>query len=233
MDLREIDSGSCDDNFWHKSKAKLVQVLFEKLNLTSIPNILDIGCGAGEIVSVLKRFGGLWVNDVNKSALMRVNLPENHKLLGDFSKLSVSKKFDVITMLDVLEHIEDDRLAIKKAKALLNPGGFLVVTVPALSVLFSGHDRFLKHFRRYDHQVLKRLLGDFNIIYSSYWNFFLFSPFFILRLLQKNKEVRGYPKISSFENKLFYKILCFENFLIKKGFHLPIGVSLIAICRKD
>jgi 2-polyprenyl-3-methyl-5-hydroxy-6-metoxy-1,4-benzoquinol methylase len=78
----------------------------------------------------------------------------------DFEKIyaPLLHRFDTIVALNVIEHIENDRLAVDNCKMLLKPEGVLVILVPAFSGLYNNLDRELGHFRRYTKKSLTRLL---------------------------------------------------------------------------
>jgi SAM-dependent methyltransferase len=86
---------------------------------------------------------------------------------------------DVVVLLNVLEHIEDDAGAARQVHRILRPGGIAVVEVPAGPDLFDIYDRQLLHFRRYDTRGLERLLrgAGFEILEASHLGFFVY-PFF-------------------------------------------------------
>ena len=88
---------------------------------------------------------------------------------------NLGKKWDVILASDVIEHIEDDRLAVRWIFDHLKPGGIFFATVPAFQWLFSDHDKALGHFRRYTAKTFDNLLpGDVERLSGSYFNSYLF-----------------------------------------------------------
>ena len=80
--------------------------------------------------------------------------------------------FDTVFALNVIEHIEDDRLALNNAWKLLKHGGRLIVLVPSYNWLFNELDRTLKHVRRYTKKDLEKLFQEFEwpIIHKQYFN---------------------------------------------------------------
>ncbi|MBD3231372.1 methyltransferase domain-containing protein [Candidatus Dependentiae bacterium] len=68
----------------------------------------------------------------------------------------------MVVAFDVLEHIKNDHLAVKEITRVLKKGVIFIFTVSALNFLYSHHDKFLEHYRRYDKDSLKKLLNDFN-----------------------------------------------------------------------
>src|SRR5581483_3796811 len=87
----------------------------------------------------------------------RDTLPKSTRLnvvVGTLETFEADQKFDTIIYIDVLEHIEDDRLELARAAGLLSPGGNLIVLAPAHQFLFSPFDRAIGHFRRYARRTL-------------------------------------------------------------------------------
>ena len=108
-----------------------------------------------------------------------------------------------------------------------------MITVPAYQFLFGYHDMMANHYRRYNKKRLKKVLleNGFEIMKISYFNFFLFPPFFVVRMIDKifNLKRVEIEKKSVF-NELLYKIFNFEKYLLRK-INLPFGSSLIALCK--
>ncbi len=137
--------------------------------------ILDVGCGDGLFFEHLERFGhvdglepdGTLVNDPRWRSRIRIARLEQ----GDQGPDS----YDLVLMLDVLEHIEDERGALSAAYSALRPGGHLLVTVPALSWLWSRHDEANAHFRRYGHRGLGRVLENAGFAVETVRYFFVWT----------------------------------------------------------
>ena len=95
----------------------------------------------------------------------RLNLPDDHGALA-------GQRFDTIICLNVLEHVEDDRGSLVAIRAMLAPGGRLVLLVPALPAIYGTMDRELGHHRRYQRAALADLLRStgFNVAHTEYFN---------------------------------------------------------------
>lgn len=154
------------------------------------------------------------------------------------------KSMELIVMMDVLEHIEDDETFIQKVIDCLKDNGTLLITVPAYESLFSSHDKFLNHYRRYEYKELKKLLADneMEIIRCHYF----YSSLFIVRWLQvKLKKAMpndidagiGMWKYSAenIRTRVIEKALNFDfkvNSLFNLfGIRFP-GLSLICVAKK-
>ncbi len=226
--------------WWWVGKRNIVKSILNRLNLAHA-NILDSGCGTGFNLKYLKDYGEITGLDISRDALNFCKKRENKRLVrADAENLPFKDGvFDVLTSLDCLEHLDDNR-CIKEYFRVLKPDGYLIGTVPAFMFLWSEHDEALHHKRRYNKDQLKNLLGSngFKAIKLSYWNFFLFFPIAAIRLIKKlvangEGEVEtDVQKIPNIVNSFLISILKLESFIISLT-NLPIGVSLIFVGKPD
>jgi SAM-dependent methyltransferase len=128
--------------------------------------VVELGCGSGIGISTyLERATTVYAVDYNEELMRRVKqrfpsakvVTIQADLVGDWKEL-FGTIADSVVMMDVLEHFADDEMVIRNAAALLEPGGHLLVKVPAGKALFSSVDRASGHFRRYDESDLRGLL---------------------------------------------------------------------------
>lgn len=226
--------------WWWVGKRNIVKSILNRLNLDH-SNILDGGCGTGFNLKYLKDYGDITGLDISRDALNFCKKRENKKLVqADAENLPFKDGvFDILTSLDCLEHLDDNR-CIKEYFRVLKPDGYLIVTVPAFMFLWSKHDEALHHKRRYNKDQLKNLLesNGFKVIKLSYWNFFLFFPIAAIRLVKKwvangddevETDVQELPNIV---NSFLISVLKFESSIISLT-NLPIGVSLICVGKPD
>lgn len=236
MDYQDFLAGHSQEHFWFKAKNDLTDLLITK----SYPDkknlkILNIGVGTGDDLETLNKFGINYVIDNNADALSAI--PDNfyqEKKLADACALPYGdNSFDLAVAFDVFEHIENDWQAVSEVYRVLKKGGVLIFTVPAIQSIFSNHDRALRHLRRYNKKQLLALLSPFSGHQFFYWNSLLFMPIAIRRIINKQaKERVDILNLPFWLNKLFYRILSADNFLIKKGFSLPIGLTIAGFCYK-
>ncbi len=147
-------------------------------------------------------------------------------------------RYDVVSMFDVLEHIEDDYSTLKIIhRNLLKNGGYLVLTVPAYMWMWSSFDERGGHYRRYNRSSLTDVLekSGFKVKRITMFITLLFPLAVLVRFFNKAKAVKSesglkIPKKNI--NNVFTKTVYFESFLIKKGMDLPFGLSLLAIAQK-
>ncbi len=225
-------------NWWFVSRRDAIYRFL--LNTNTNAQILEIGCSGGQLLLLLasKGFSNVYGIDVSNEAISRCNkMGIKNVSVMDGTKTSFrDNTFNIIVASDVLEHINDQNAALSEWKRILRPGGTLILFVPAFMFLWSGHDEVNHHFRRYSLKQLNGLLrfSGFKIIRSSYWNFSLFFPILVLRLIDKTlkrKSTRGLYALHPLLNALFIKLLSLENSFLKK-LSFPFGVSVFAIVKK-
>lgn len=137
-----------------------------KKYVTSGARFLEIGCASGDFGITLRRMGyyGVMI-DFSEEASRQVeeNILEDRLdglqfVQGDFLRYESDKKFELVTMFEVLEHIDDDRCAAKKVNGLLVNGGVFLLSVPARMKYWGSSDILVGHVRRYEKKALKALL---------------------------------------------------------------------------
>jgi SAM-dependent methyltransferase len=231
----EIESS----HWWFTARRKLLRSMLLTLHLPPNCLTLDIGCGVGSNLGILRAMG-LRVVGLDQSfyalSLARKKL-EFPLINGDLNMLPIRpNSVGIIVAADVLEHLENDASGIRELYHSLKEGGILIVTVPAFQFLWGIQDLVTRHKRRYSRkEILNKLACEkFEVLRSSYFNFFLFFPIFFARRMV---HLLGL-KIRS-ENEINFPLM---NFLLKAIFSLeppilkfmsfPFGVSIFCIARK-
>lgn len=231
------------EHFWFQGRNKIIYSLIEKvMNNPKGMSFLEVGCGTGYVLSFLEK-KGLKVEGIDifyKSLKLARGRTRAKLMRGDFRKINFSKKYDIIGFFDILEHIENDAFFLKRALKFLNPGGYVVITVPANMLLWSHVDKISGHKRRYNKKNLVDLVeySGFSTKAVSYYNFFLFLPQLLLRKLVKyrknNSDILidgGLRKLPSPVNFIFKMLMFIESGIIRY-LPLPFGASLIIVGRK-
>jgi SAM-dependent methyltransferase len=150
-------------------------------------------------------------------------------------------ELDCVIMMDVLEHIEDDKTFFNNAVNKLRENGTILITVPAWQFLFSAHDAKLLHYRRYNRKQLLTLLQQTNIKVEKCHYFY--TSLFLVRLISllKKEKFNGSEIAWKYSEKniltIIVKLVLNIDFAINKildkiFIHLP-GLSLFAICKKS
>lgn len=130
--------------------------------------ILNAGCGSGELSLLLAAAGHTVVGidpgseyiDVARTNAAAAGVSGCAFEVCSIEEYPSTQRFDCVVATDVLEHIEDDRRAIRRLAELVRPGGRIVLTVPAGQWLFGFHDEALGHFRRYSRGSLRQLAAE-------------------------------------------------------------------------
>ncbi|MFZ5644838.1 MAG: class I SAM-dependent methyltransferase [Bacillota bacterium] len=230
------------NHWWFVARRAILKAVIEKYLERSPKFILDAGCGTGGNLDFLKSLGG-HVTAVEMNSTAARIAAEKHGigvLTGSLpDKMPFPEEsFDLITLLDVLEHVEYDEKALSVLGSLLRPGGYLLVTVPAFSFLWGYHDEVHDHKRRYRSMELANKIKKANLkmVYCSYFNFFLFPAIaaarFTGRLLSSkspNGDLYMPPHII---NNLLKAVMSSEAAILQNT-RLPVGVSLIALACKN
>lgn len=205
---------------------------------SSRPEILDLGCGTGAVLAELASWATPIGLDMSPLALAFCQKRGIQRLaIGDGTAMPFEAGvFDAMIGLDVFEHIEDDAKAFAEAFRVLEPGGRLVLSVPAFRFLWGPHDVALHHFRRYTRrEVIERLRqAGFVVERCSYSVFLLFPLLVVWRVIEKRKK--GPAKASlvavpEWANRLLISIQAAEAWLTR-WMDLPWGSSVVAVARK-
>jgi len=219
MDSRELAKTNelYNKHWWFLGKYKIVQKLIERYVKTPcVPRVLDIGCGP----AYFSRFYQYTGIDPN------TNIAAHNIIKARIEDVELTDKYDVILALDVLEHLEDDRVILRYLNENLKDDGIAIITVPAHPWLFSEHDRVCGHYRRYTRKQLRELFKDFDCkLY--YFNSLLFPVEVVFRMFTGGKN--NLKPLPGMLNVLLFLVFSVEYYLLPV---LPVGISLLAIVRK-
>lgn len=208
--------------------------------------ILNIGVATGRTSELLNTYGEVKSVEFDEDCFnfTKENVKDIDLERGSILDLAYEDStYDLVCAFDVIEHVEDDQLAVIEMKRVCKSGGQVVLTVPAFMSLWSKHDEVNHHFRRYRVSEIKRLFKENEKIgLATYFNFWLFPVAFIFRKLnnllslsEKGEDTGSDLAISegsAISSALFYKIFSSEVFFIKKKITLPFGVSILASYKK-
>lgn len=202
-------------------------------------NCLDVGCSNGHISDFLRRFGYTSGFDMSFESLS-LNGKKGSNVQADARAIPYKDgKFDLVTMLDVVEHVDDDKAVLNEIHRVCRKDAALVISVPALSCLWGEHDIWNGHKRRYSRTDIKNIAraSGFEIERATYMHPHLFPPLYVKRILGR---LRGYdiknPRhdFVSF-NPAVDRVLLGSLSLERRALNylnFPIGTSLFAILRR-
>jgi SAM-dependent methyltransferase len=240
-EMYEIYNRVEDTHWWFQARRAIVLRLLDAFVERGKPlRVLDIGCGTGMMLNALRRFGEVVGVDPNDAAIAysrRKIRPPCRVVKGHLPEaLPRGQRFEIVTALDVLEHIDDDAASLRAIhEEVLHPRGTFMLTVPAYGFLWSGHDEMNLHKRRYTVRELKRKLlsAGFRTRKCSYYNMFLF-PAGLAGKFYGNIRHNQAPRAHFDEvpprwvNSWLYRIFSSERFLLPH-LNFPFGVSIVAI----
>lgn len=226
------------------ARNKLVGALTEKY----IPGYankkaLDVGCSEGAFLDYLSdKKIDVKAIDIDNNAIEFCRERGYGDQVNYGSLLDIpykDKTFDIVFLLDIVEHIKDDSKAISEVNRVLGLQGSAVIIVPAYQWLWSQNDVAYHHQRRYSVRQIKELVKskDFRITFIGFFNTILFPVFVIFTMLSKftrqkpdSTVLKPVPKPL---NYLLARIMQFERWLIiKAGIKLPFGSSIILLVTK-
>ena len=230
--MAELDSR----HWWFVARRRILSELIEReVKLPADARILEIGCGTGSNFGMLSRYGHLDAIEVDDEARAlssrRLGREVGSAPLPELPGIPDSQ-YHLIALLDVLEHIEEDRASLASIKRKLAPGGRVLLTVPANQWMWSAHDAAHHHHRRYSKAGLRRVIEDagLNVETLSYFNSLLFPVAAAARIVGKvsGKSTSDDAMPSAPVNSVLEKVFGFERHLVGRV-PLPAGVSLVAI----
>lgn len=230
--MAEIDN----EHWWFAARRDIIAGLIERQTKHARPmRILEVGCGTGSNLALLQRYGhvdAIEPDDAARAlAASRSGLPIRGGLLPDGVRLD-DGAYDLIVLLDVLEHIPDDQGTLQALRSKLAAGGRLIVTVPAAPWMWSAHDLAHHHQRRYTAKTLTRAFqaAGFQVRYCSHFNTLLFPLIAAARIagrvLRRGGGDDAIPPKPL--NRMLRTLFGAERHLVGRA-ALPFGVSLALV----
>jgi len=230
--MAELDSL----HWWYRARREILSRVIET-EIAPAPGsrILEIGCGTGHNLDMLGRFGTVDAVEMDQAARdvasQRLGRPALESHLPDLPGVETGV-YDLVALLDVLEHVEEDREALMAISRRLKPGGRVLLTVPAFQWMWSAHDEVNHHKRRYTKKQLKTVISGagLRVEMMSYFNSLLFPLAAGARLAgqvtgKTDSDDKLPPKPV---NKAFEFLFGLERYAIGK-LPFPPGVSIVAV----
>jgi SAM-dependent methyltransferase len=210
--------------------------------------VLEVGCSSGFLLREISRHlkNALVIgSDIVYQPLeqLAVCFPELPLFRFDLVKCPFPDAcIDAVIMLNVLEHIDNDLLAMQQVHRILKPGGVVIIEVPAGPHLYDSYDKSLKHYRRYTLAGLRRLAqqADLRVVKQSHLGFLLYPGFYLVKrrgkqLLLRSDDVQQQATARNIRqtasNQLFEVISGLE-LIIGKYVSYPIGIRCLLTCAK-
>ncbi|HYI36337.1 MAG TPA: class I SAM-dependent methyltransferase [Thermoleophilaceae bacterium] len=232
-----------DSHWWFRGRRRIItqearRLLGPGAGEHGGAELLDVGCGTGTMLQALGALGHARGTEMESAAVefcRRRGLTEV-QVAGTPPLPFADASLDLITILDVLEHVEDDAGLAADLRRMLRPGGHVIATVPAFPLLWGRQDDISHHKRRYVPATLRAALegGGLRIERMSYFNTLLFPPIAAVRLFRRVRPAKG-ELTSDFEmtsegplNDMLSRVFAAEARWLRRR-DLPVGVSLLAV----
>jgi len=239
-----------DKHAWFMGRTRaIIKYLDAELGIADeTRTVLDIGSGAGNMDHHLAHYGTVIGLDNNPRPLAVAGVRGLTVTQSFGNQLPFSdNEFDLIALLDTIEHIPDEIGVLEECLRVLKPGGKLMITVPAFMWLWSYNDEINEHQRRYTTSELQTKLNanGFQVKRMSYNNFFLFPLIAGIRLLRPYKPDLESPHLTEDEdvyqvemepipepaNMILHMVGWLEAELVQRV-NLPFGTSVLCIAEK-
>jgi SAM-dependent methyltransferase len=233
--MRALEAG----HWWFRARRDIIASQLATLPLPGSARILEVGCGPGGNLPMLKAFGD--VVGLEPDAETRAYAAEHTGLSVAGGALPDDLPFepgtfDLVCAFDVIEHVEEDEAAVAALAGVVRAGGHVATTVPAQPWMWSRHDELHHHKRRYRMGPYRRLFekAGLDVVKASYFNTLLFPPIAGVRLVKLATGARaaddgGIPPAPV--NRLLEGVFGAERFWLRRA-ALPFGVSILMIARK-
>jgi SAM-dependent methyltransferase len=233
--MAKLDSS----HWWFTARRRILDGLIERVvKPPKGARILELGAGTGHNLAMLSRFGTVEASELDPGARAlaseRLGRPVIEAALPDLGMFPEAG-YDLIALLDVLEHVPDDKATLAAILGRLKPGGALLLTVPANPWMWSAHDVVHHHHRRYRKEEIEAMARNsgFEIQLLSPFNSLLFPAIaaarFVGKLRRDESSDDAMPPAPV--NRLLDGIFGLERSLIGR-LPLPFGVSLVAVLRR-
>lgn len=228
---------------WWNARAALTMRLLQRVGIGPGARVLDAGCGWGVTLETLERNGyqatGL---DGCRAVLEALDRPGRLLVQADLGQplATIKETFDAVLALDVIEHVDEDRVAVANLAGLTQIGGVAILSVPALPSLYSEFDEIQGHRRRYWPSTLRNAFDGsrFRLERVLWWGALMVVPFWFRRrwsrgdrdspadVYRQHLAVPRQPLLG-----VLRWALALENALTIRRV-TPIGTSLFAVARR-
>jgi SAM-dependent methyltransferase len=220
--------------WWRVREEILLKKIRRILRGVTRARILDVGCGAALFFDALERFGHIEGVESDQAAVAQSGKWRNHIVVGELDdSYEPAAPFDLILILDVLEHIEYPERVLRRAGRILTPNGRILVTVPAFNWLWTAHDDLNHHLTRYTTRMIRGTIQRAGLVAVD--TGYMFQSLVVAKLLERARETltSSSPRLPEIPSRVL-------NDLVQEWFRvefalvswLPFGSSLFAIAAR-
>jgi 2-polyprenyl-3-methyl-5-hydroxy-6-metoxy-1,4-benzoquinol methylase len=223
-----------EQHWWWRSRERiLVEKIETLLGGRAHARILDVGCGAGLFFGALARFGDVEGIETDEESVSRSGPWRPRITVGELDeRFRPEAPYDLITMLDVIEHVDDPGVMLRRAGELLAVDGNVLITVPAFNWLWTAHDVLNDHRTRFTRTELQKRITEAGLHVSE--SQYLFQSLIVPKLAARVREyVAGgglaVPEVpSGLLNHALQSWFRVEHLLF--GW-VPFGTSVLAVAK--
>ena len=237
----EAENETEAQHWWFVGRRILFGRIINGIDLQTNASILDVGSSTGTNLRLLESLGHKNVKGLDPSSQSRDFCAEKgmaEVIIGDVLNIPFEEdSTDLVLATDILEHVDEDELAAKEIHRILKPGGYALLTVPAFQCLWGIQDDVSQHKRRYKKSRFCKIIksAGFEIQKAFYFNYFLFIPIFLMRLILKlfKPSIRAETDINSpIINQVLLSIFTID-IMSAEFIRPPFGVSILILCKKS
>lgn len=235
-----VDARQEQDHWWYVGRRKLFARLIATLGVASDEPVLDIGTSSGTNLRMLR--------DIGFSDVVGLDFSEQairfcaEKGLGAVQQGDITsmpfpdQTFSLVLATDIIEHVDDDALALKEVARVLRPGRSALITVPAFPVLWGFQDDVSGHKRRYRMKALLSRIRDAGLEprQQFHFNYLLFGPIWLARQIMKvwRHSYRSESEVNTpFVNRILTSVFDLDISMAPR-LAPPFGVSILVIAHK-
>lgn len=224
-------------HWWYRGRRRVLCALLDRLELPDGARALDAGCGSGRTLDLLSSYATSSGVDLSPAAIAAARGRGHDEVhVAAVERLPYpAATFDLITCLDVLEHVPDDVRALRELRRVARPGAALVITVPAYPSLWSAHDEHNRHYRRYRRVPLRRAaaLAGWQFAGDSHFNAILLTPAAAIRIATRRacggrSDLERTPRVL---DRVLELPMRAEAALLRRGARFSFGLSIVAVFR--
>jgi 2-polyprenyl-3-methyl-5-hydroxy-6-metoxy-1,4-benzoquinol methylase len=222
--------------WWRARERVILDVLRNHQPVRGWRAVLDVGCGDGLFFDTLAKLNGVTVVEGVESAKELVSPDGPHATrihITPFdARFQPERRYSLILMLDVIEHLPDPVAAVAHATSLLEPDGVLLATVPAFMTLWTRHDDLNHHYTRYTKRTFRALAAAAGLQIKAARYFFHWLAGAKLAAKLRETLISGQPEVPAIPfaplNRALYAMSRFEERLVG-SLGVPFGSSLLVV----